>query len=94
MAIYSCTVKEIKPDEKTLSEIFLSREVFIQQKESINKDIKRVTNDLAELRNNFNSIETSLEEFKILEESKDLNKDSKLIKLSKLNKLLLLSKFI
>lgn len=82
----------------TLSENFLSKETFIQQKESINKDIKRIINDLSELKNNFNSVEASLEELKILnktlKESKDLNKDSKLIKLNKLNKLLLLSKFI
>lgn len=93
--MYSYTVKKIKPDKKTLSETFLSNEVFIQQKESINREIKRITNNLAVLKNNLNSVEASLEELQILnktlKESKDLNKDSKLIKL---NKLLLLSKFI
>jgi queuine/archaeosine tRNA-ribosyltransferase len=102
MEIYSHTFRETKPkvdlNKKTLSETFLSKETFIQQKESINKDIKRVINDVTELKNNFKSIQTSLEELKnlnkTLKESKDLNKDSKLVKLNKLNKLLLLSRFI
>jgi uncharacterized Zn finger protein len=46
MEIYSHTFRETKPkvdlNKKTLSETFLSKETFIQQKESINKDIKRV----------------------------------------------------
>lgn len=96
------TFTGVKPkydlNKRILSETFLSKETFIQQKESINKDIKRVTNDLAELKNNFKFIQTSLEEFKdsskTLKESEDLNKDSKLNKLNKLNKLLLLSRFI
>lgn len=98
MEIYTKVFNKIKPrtdlNTITLSENFLSKETFIQQKESINKDLIRITNNLVELKNNFNSVETLLEEFKTLKESKDLNNDSKLIKLNKLNKLLLLSKFI
>ena len=68
--MYSYTFRETKPkknsNEKTLSKTFLSKETFIQQKESIDKDIKRVTNDVIELKNNFKSIQTSLEELKNL----------------------------
>jgi uncharacterized protein (DUF3084 family) len=94
--IHTLTAIKSKNDlnKKTLSETFLSKETFIQQKESINKDIKKVTNDLAELKNNFKSIQTSLEEFKNLNKTLKESKDSKLNKLNKLNKLLLLSKFI
>ena len=53
MAIYSHTFKETKPkvdlNKKALSETFLSKETFIQQKESINKDIQRITHNLNKL---------------------------------------------